>query len=107
MCYLYIVQAADRRKEVEILKKRQAVEEVELKARRGDVEEELKGVQPLIDQVCVILKFLGVEMLAACSSLLIHEMGTRMGAWGCTTLSPMFFHPTGPKVSWKHKEGEH
>eukprot|EP00967_Tisochrysis_lutea_P076104 scaffold102784_cov18-Tisochrysis_lutea.AAC.1 len=44
-------QAADRRKEVEILKKRQAKEEVELKGRRGGVEEELKGVQPLIDQV--------------------------------------------------------
>ena len=44
-------QAADRRKEVEVLKKRQASEEVELKGRRGGVEAELADVQPLIDQV--------------------------------------------------------
>mmetsp|Transcript_33539 Transcript_33539/g.74227 ORF Transcript_33539/g.74227 Transcript_33539/m.74227 type:complete len:2007 (+) Transcript_33539:3-6023(+) len=45
-----MMQAADRRKEVEVLKKRQAVEEEELKQRRGGVEAELAGVQPLIDQ---------------------------------------------------------
>ena len=44
------VQAADRSKEVEVLKKRQAVEETEMKQRRGGVEQELAEVQPLIDQ---------------------------------------------------------
>jgi hypothetical protein len=42
-------QAADRRKEVEVLKKRTAVEEVEMKQRRVQVEDELREVQPLID----------------------------------------------------------
>lgn len=44
------MQAADRSKEVEVLKKRQAVEETEMKQRRGGVEQELAEVQPLIDQ---------------------------------------------------------
>ncbi|GLI62890.1 cytoplasmic dynein 1b heavy chain [Volvox africanus] len=44
-----MLKAADRRKEVEVLKKRTAVEEVEMKQRRIKVEEELSEVQPLID----------------------------------------------------------
>nr|ADI46856.1 DHC1bf [Volvox carteri f. nagariensis] len=46
-----MLKAADRRKEVEVLKKRTAVEEVEMKQRRikAKVEEELSEVQPLID----------------------------------------------------------
>jgi len=36
---------------VESLKKKQAVEEVQMQAQRAGVEEKLKGVQPLIDQV--------------------------------------------------------
>ncbi|GFR50179.1 hypothetical protein Agub_g12346, partial [Astrephomene gubernaculifera] len=44
-----MLKAADRRKEVEVLKKRTAVEEVEMKQRRVKVEEELSEVQPLID----------------------------------------------------------
>ena len=36
-------QAADRRKEVEVLKKRQDVEEGEMKQRRGGVEAELSS----------------------------------------------------------------
>nr|ADI46936.1 DHC1bm [Volvox carteri f. nagariensis] len=52
-----MLKAADRRKEVEVLKKRTAVEEVEMKQRRMkarnnllcEVEEELSEVQPLID----------------------------------------------------------
>ncbi|KAJ9505746.1 hypothetical protein QJQ45_029247, partial [Haematococcus lacustris] len=45
-----MMQAADRRQEVERLKKKQAVEEVEMQNRRGGVENELAEVQPLIDQ---------------------------------------------------------
>ncbi|GFH23299.1 uncharacterized protein HaLaN_20893 [Haematococcus lacustris] len=45
-----MMQAADRRQEVERLKKKQAVEEVEMQNRRGGVEIELAEVQPLIDQ---------------------------------------------------------
>nr|BCL66104.1 cytoplasmic dynein 1b heavy chain [Volvox africanus] len=44
-----MLKAADRRKEVEVLKKRTAVEELEMKQRRIKVEEELSEVQPLID----------------------------------------------------------
>nr|BBC28429.1 cytoplasmic dynein 1b heavy chain [Yamagishiella unicocca] len=44
-----MLKAADRRKEVEVLKKRTAIEEVEMKERRIKVEEELSEVQPLID----------------------------------------------------------
>ncbi|KAG2426397.1 hypothetical protein HYH02_014824 [Chlamydomonas schloesseri] len=44
-----MMKAADRRKEVEVLKKRTAIEEVEMKERRVKVEEELSEVQPLID----------------------------------------------------------
>ncbi|KXZ45909.1 DHC7 protein [Gonium pectorale] len=61
-----MMKAADRRKEVEVLKKRTAIEEVQMKERRikvvwvgeglrmvvlgrGQVEEELSEVQPLID----------------------------------------------------------
>lgn len=50
MFQCFVQQAADRRKEVEVLKKKQAVEEQEMKVRRGGVEEELASVQPLIDQ---------------------------------------------------------
>ena len=46
------------------MKKRQAVEEVELKGRRGGVEDELKGVQPLIDQVRVCVR--------VCVSVCVH-----------------------------------
>ncbi|KAG2486208.1 hypothetical protein HYH03_015170 [Edaphochlamys debaryana] len=44
-----MLKAADRRKEVEVLKKRTAVEEVQMKERRIKVEEELSEVQPLIE----------------------------------------------------------
>eukprot|EP00798_Chlamydomonas_sp_ICE-L_P023166 gene23167-30374_t len=45
-----MMQAADRSKEVEILKKKTAVEEGVMKERTGGVEEELSSVQPMIDQ---------------------------------------------------------
>ncbi len=45
-----MMQAANRSKEVTDLKKKLAVEEGEMKIRRGGVEEELSLVQPLIDQ---------------------------------------------------------
>lgn len=44
-----MMTAADRSKEVAMLKKQQAIDEVEMKSRRGGVEAELAEVQPMID----------------------------------------------------------
>ncbi|GMH35100.1 hypothetical protein BSKO_02968 [Bryopsis sp. KO-2023] len=45
-----MAQAADRRREVEDLQKKLSIEEIELNERRGGVEHELEGVQPMIDE---------------------------------------------------------